>query len=886
MFDKPVRSVADYEMEWIGHDNFNPQDYLSRSLNDPATAGTARVLDFKSPFTFAIGRIVLSVAGVHQYKVQLADLSTHIWCTALAQTSLQPTGARQLNTLSEGTQVLIISRPDDKSRGLILATIPDFITSSNKGRSDEIAQSSRCGVATEKLYNDLFKFKRNGGIINYMAGRPRDSLPVGEWGAITESGLAFFLDSWMAYIRADEFNGLYIFHDTNPLIRLTGENIQLRTIGYELERLFDQGEVVGFSGSTPYFWEWLGALTYGTSANRSFSATQSQISEPYYASVEPLYDDQQPFFRTQTFDGYLGQGGKRQVVVPTQAELTTVNRYSSTPNRPCVFDESIGLSGRYSLTSAKGIHISKRPIIAAPKLVKRPETASGDNDTNYKAAGLLGSGQAHIVQAEIPLSGDDANMVNIAAIMDIHAHIHRKQNIHPFVYHIHDWHVPAEGSQTPLTTNMQPPPYSNLNTQQYLAPPVVKRLKIDHRIATADYYLNEAAISLLDDGSVSISDGYGSEIRLAGGNIEFNCPGDFVVHAARNIVKWAGKDINIRAKNNVDICTTLQDIKIKAQQHAMIVGGISSDNGGVLIESKAPCKRYDFSQVGTDTVSSGIVLKAVNSPIIMDGGQLVLNARGLSTDNPVTPLIYLTAINGRIKSAAKYHERFIESAAFDFFTPHYSNNPDSVNEYWADTSYFGSKTRIKGKLEVDGCLMLNGWMSIINGHIATDNADKYGCKVLPLTASTISTQDLYLQNLRSRATDLQTINAHEVSDTNLYDPQLTENWRKAEFSFRNTIQYGTTNFRIYEARWQQTARLGGLSLPTWVETAIPTASDNTYPYPGKEAFISTGSYKTVDLKLFDCVTGLCQPDNASLYNNPTFSIPASTTLNQGYIVLN
>jgi len=112
---------------------------------------------------------------------------------------------------------------------------------------------------------------------------------------------------------------------------------------------------------------------------------------------------------------------------------------------------------------------------------------------------------------------------------------------------------------------------------------------------------------------------------------------------------------------------------------------------------------------------------------------------------------------------------------------------------------------------------------------------------------------------------------------------------KAEFSFRTIDDYRTSDFRLYEDRWQQMSRLSGSAGQTWEEQPVTCQGDDTYPYPGKENFQGPKLYQQ-PLELFDVANGRAkargeQPELAEEYKNPQFGTPTPVELSE-YTVIN
>ncbi len=862
------QNLAAYELEWAQHDNLNPLDNISKPVSDPATAGASRLLDLNQAYTFHTGYVVLSMAYANCYKVMLENCIAPLWCVKAVSTGLQPYGAKELNTIPEGAKVIIMVHPKNRTLGIILGIIPEFLTNPGVGLSDAIAQSSRSGITIDSLYSSILQFKRNGGVTNYSAGRPTDSVPFGEAGWMTETGIALFIDPFMTYMRLDEANGFFCFLEDGPLIRIAGTNVQFRTDGEEWEWLNSYNEVIKFGGKTPFFWEAKGAANYSQTVYALQDDDVTQITAPEYAGTEPLYNDQQPIFRIQDFDGYLGQGGRRQVLLPDPTE--TVNRYQDTPNRIGVFDESISLTGRYSLISAKALHIGKRALIPSPKMIRRPEDSSADTYINYKPSGLFGNGPDHVVKGELSTTETSISrgLVTAAGLLDLHSYLYNWEKQHPFIYHTELFYLPEEGEQSPLSTLMTTPAYTALVTNQYLDTPSPITATVDHRYTTAKYWQNESYIDFLDEGGVSIGDGYGSEIVMTNGNIRISCPGDVILEPGRNLITLAGRDILEKARGSFELSATLGSGRIKAEENLFMLGGNEESNGGVLIENRSPCQTFDYTNPGDDTVSSGVVIKSTSN-IFVDGRQISINSRGNAADN-VEPAIYLRAETGRIKTIADFHERFIGSAGLDIFKV--SGTYSKINEWWSNKALINSPLRINGMTEINSCLAIYGWL-YSSEHIATAQANNcWGGKVAQLSPANVTKIDTDITSFGTRVTYLHdTLAPQERDDLLLTQLSTDADWGKAAFSFRTSDQYKAVSFYLFENRWQQLARLDSVSLPVWDEAfvAFPGNITKTMPYPGYERIVQS-CYKLIGQTMYDSTANTSKERSDAAYQTPSY----------------
>ena len=79
--------------------------------------------------------------------------------------------------------------------------------------------------------------------------------------------------------------------------------------------------------------------------------------------------------------------------------------------------------------------------------------------------------------------------------------------------------------------------------------------------------------------------------------------------SGRNVNLWAGYDLILRAKNSIDGSASAHDVRLKAENNMMLLGG-NSGTGGVLVESRGASGNFDFSQSGEAVSFGGVILRA------------------------------------------------------------------------------------------------------------------------------------------------------------------------------------------------------------------------------------------------------------------------------------
>jgi hypothetical protein len=824
------------------------------------------------------GRIVDVVPMMNSYRVQAENGQLYI-CSFCTNTSHQPTGVRQTTTLTVGTGVLFVLPPQGH-HGLIIAVDPDYITDPRNHRMDMIVQGGRTGLYVEAAHDALLTRLRNRGDNPcFNAGRPLDSTSAGEWGYMAETGLGIHMDPFLTYLRVDEETGLFLFYH-DQLARLAGHNLQVRSALGEKEELDDQLELIKITGSSPYPWERKGAWAWCQTNFKELSAKDIQKKLQEYSLLEPVADDQQPWDRIRSYGGYLGQGHKQLIALPPYPTPELVNTYSDRTVSRGVLNIQHALDGSLGIESAKRIYISKRACIPVPKMIIRPEDERGDNETNYKAAGMFGTtiGEQHIIadQFDTGKSQGPLELVRATAILDLGAFTFNWQGLHPFHYHRRDWYVPEECDGYPMLRNQLPPNFCDLQQSQYLSAPPAATLHVDHREGDARYYPNESLFVMLEDGGIVIGDGFGSEIRMTGGSIELSAPGDINIRPGKNLNVYAGWDVVLRANNSVDATANHGDFRAKAEHNIQILGG-NDGYGGVLIESKANCPSYDFSLTGQAAQHSGILLLARNSPIATYSADLVLKTKVGPSSSGTIRLQAGDNNEGDIKMYCMTQESFLGRARFDFFT-------NGVNEFWSTDTFLSGHIRATGSAVLGGGITSGSWITVTNGGVSTVK----GGQMSILPADALNTGLGYINSTAARANDSIT-NLQPTRKYTNYERSLDKGIIAAEFSYRTADDYQTQNgFIIFESRWQQMARLGGVIPDTWTEKPVFTRTKgDTYPHPGKDAWATLYNWYEQDLTLYSMQAGasIDRGTNQKAYEHPAYGQTTMRILNGSYPII-
>lgn len=860
---------------------------LHRSGGDPTqpnsdrqSVGATTAQDMGRRAQVLYGHVVDAIAYCHWYKVQPEGGKSPIPCRMMSGTSLTPFGVRDHNPLHPNAGVYFVLHPTGRY-GSIIGVEPTHQFDGTKSLSDYVSMSSNNSVKTETVHRFPFTLPKNGTVVDWSAGRPVDATSAGERGLFAETGVGWFVDPAMAFVRADENCGAWFFY-RDQLARLAGHNLQIRSGGWEVEALDDQGEFNHYEGFTPYPWEQLGGFDPAMPVHRELTAEQNQTRDTHYARYEPKYDDQQPFHRTRVYHGYAGQGGKRTVVAPP-ADASDVARYSDGKRHPAVYDETVALTGRKVERSAKGFTWVKQPLIPSPRLRRRPEDVGGDSPANYSAAGAQGNGPPHAVVGGLPASTPMGRAMGGA---DARAYAANWEGYSGFAHHALDYDLPDEADlQADVgVPNAAPIPFSLLAVRHSLPAAVPGSLLIDHRYGRVDYYPSVSYLDLADDGGVSVGDGWGCEDRSFGGNRYIDTPGDLYIRAGRRIVLMAGTDVVVKGRNSVDVSATLKDVRVHSGLNTEI-----GANGGVLIESKSQGSDYAGweGNVGEDVRSAGVMIKAAASGVAVWSDFLYART---GVDGRAGSGIHLDSGKGEgdVVVNARSMTRWLQTSAADYFGGSQVQNA----VVWGTTG-----NAIGGGVSVDGNVVLTGGLTAgksiasASGHVSSALSASYDGKVGELKDESLEQSRQAVDDVTRFQTESRTDGGARYTST-WDDGDYGEGGAGADgtvaavgFSFRTEAQYGTADFQMPEARWQQLARLAGSSGTVWSEFPVVKGAEETYPFPGREKTAVEDSFYTLDPKLVDPLTQAAKPRTDPGYSAPAENVPTARRLNASYTVI-
>lgn len=458
-----------------------------------------------------------------------------------------------------------------------------------------------------------------------------DLYPGATAGYSNELGVAAGIGMYEAYLRASPMCGVWAMYLDDCL----------RTVGYNREDWHSGGshcvkniggEVNDCSVFTPFSWEALGFNKPGDPFDKDLTPEEEKAADEGEASALDTegehwklaaLDEESPEMlpRVMKYSGYtpglhrliVARPGSTAGSAPSTKHATgltdpkdtdTANSLmASAKNHRLIsglFDMSIDNCGEYEVRSAKGISHVKTVDIPIPVQASEPETTfsesrglpGSETPHDYTPAGLQNLGEPHKEVSIKGPAGRRAQSVSEGSglrntVLNSKAEAKSRSG----------WDV--EYAVSPLQAACARFDISReLDSRFEYDTPQPTTLLIDHE-TKAEYYGSESGIKQLDDGSIVLYDGYGASITMAGGNIIFDAPGDIWNRTGRDVITWAGRSINSRAENDVEIVADTNEVRIKSETAMKITGG-NGGSGSTFLENRA------------DAADDGVVVKSVN----------------------------------------------------------------------------------------------------------------------------------------------------------------------------------------------------------------------------------------------------------------------------------
>ena len=551
-------------------------------------------------FTMDTAVVRYAVPTINAYIVVFSNSPTGVvdglgeYAFALGSSSLKY-GAMGTTCYAPGTFVLVArlsggSGPDGSSApastNIIIGAVPhEDIVDPTFHLTTELSPGSGVDHYTAPFASSLQAAMQDTEVLKDRSyGAPLDSLP-GDWSVVNDFGAGVrvgHMGSTFGHPRA----GMLADPVTRKL-SLMADNLDISGLGSESGWRLDKADLFWYERRARSILEGLGVVE-----GKAFKKNDSGV-------YEPLKDGQKGVFRTERLEGELADGVWGSVSMPEQTKARDSKRE---PPPFCVSSDRATYDGLREVLSADSLVSLKTPYVPMA-LDLEPENTEED-------------------------LGDDASSISWRENADIdwddYPNLAPANHTDEFEYDTEEfwharmrgrtkhWKIPspddikkAYGLDMDKRRELEP---IDDKTQDYDLPPSVTLTDpVTKREKT--YFAADSFIRQLPDGSISISDGYGSEIRMVRGRIIISPSTDLELRPGRDSMLLAGRHVVSNAHANTFIQSANGTLYVKAETDLALLAGNSGD-GTLLLESRGKHKSKGHSNESDQRVEGGIMVKS------------------------------------------------------------------------------------------------------------------------------------------------------------------------------------------------------------------------------------------------------------------------------------
>ncbi|MFA5525228.1 MAG: hypothetical protein WC992_00185 [Acholeplasmataceae bacterium] len=822
--------------------------YKRRTEADPGADCGWQGRDFSSPGPSIVRcRVKAYISGVQAYVVYGIGFEDRWACDMPA--TLGALGYRPYLCHAPGTHVLVLFERPDAPWGVILGATPRIDTAEFDYGGDALTHVAGIGLGYDAVHRSPLRLDTdNPEGPEFSNGRPMDTV-AGDYGFLNDLGVGLHGGKLQVQLRGGAAQLSVSALDNE--IHMLAEAVTEETWTTHRRLYCDQGEGSEVRLSTPYLWEGLGAMNpeepvcnyEDIPAHPSAVETQTQV-ECYAAK----HWDQSGLFRYIELGGYLADGLQHNWVA-CPINPGGLGRLSGVDDQlwKGLAETQVGIDGFLTLRTAKGLLLEKTVMIPVPLERHQPHDPAGDADDECD----WGAPEYREDEVDYQWPEDPTARQSLAA--DHNAHRTFRTNSLGLRGHSRDWRVTDERATAAATGAREDYFPKPLGEDFRADEPTSQTLRVDHRRPQVKYYASRAFVLFCDDGSIVFQDGYGSTISMSGGNVEISPRGSLVMRPAKDVVVMAPRDLVLNAGRNVEIAASHGDVLAKAERNMHLLSG-NGGTGGTLIENRVEDPRgdkIDFASAGSESISSGILLKAKGAPLMTWSataylrslmGELVLDSSAGDADvNLIGKNVVSHAVNSVRHLVGVSPERGDDISAAATLSLSaascYVTCGDLQLRLSGGLTSIVSKSGGKPRLFLDGSLTASGAVTASATEIRKYEERSQSPSVAELKESANE-----IRNGISEALKVLRSRSYAVGR-----PGNAEFMRHVSFSFNASSRYGTlVKFRLNETLWQ--ASFGQQGGEVWEQPDVLfQGRTKTLPWPGREAWDASESYGKMDL---------------------------------------
>ena len=418
-------------------------------------------------------------------------------------------------------------------------------------------------------------------------GRPMEAL-AGDW-SVTNDFLNYILIG-RAYAGFGALRARVESHSLHNRLKLTADDLQFEGLGLEQVSRPDMGDLIHYVRRARNIKEGLGVLK----------------GSPFLEDAEgfsPLEEKQQGIFRRETYEGELTEGLWDTLQLPER--VGKARSWDKADKAPFGVDSVQTLyNGLHEHRNALQLASVKSPYVPVPRSLEpeKDKEKFPEDDESGKSW-----------QDENKVSEED--YPNVAPANNTEEFDHNTSDFwrKRIRTRTDNWKIftpdDVESEYGGKMDRRKEMDALDETEQDYDLPP---ELEVEDP-ATGEkkkYYSAESFIRQLPDGSISISDGYGAEIRMVRGRIIISSATDTEIRPGRDLHVLSGRHAVINAGDSLFTQASHGSVYSKAEKDYRILAG-NSYEGTLTLESRGASGAEAINSNDKENkVDGGVVIKS------------------------------------------------------------------------------------------------------------------------------------------------------------------------------------------------------------------------------------------------------------------------------------
>lgn len=317
-------------------------------------------------------------------------------------------------------------------------------------------------------------------------------------------------------------------------------------------------------------------------------------------SVDYSAQSGDPIYRTQEFKGGLVSGQFSSVLSPLQDQ-----QYQDM-DIPVLATSHVAYDGQTEAVSAKSIRLIKTPDIYAPQQI-----------SDQTAAQLS---QKQIPKFQTPQYTSTDKALQMAALLQQSGtqYILRNQLTDQQILSLYSNNVQCLAQ--PLTSRVTDWTDSGQASQQQLAPCQYAQVTDTYTGQQKRIYKCTSFITQQQDGSILIKDGWGSQIRMTGGNIYISSALDTFIRPGRDCIGLIPRHMQLDA-NGAAVIASKKSVKVAAQGSLYLSSAVGGKDGYTVLQNRSK------------TPSAGMVIRSNGDMSITTSRDLYIGVNDKTSKN-------------------------------------------------------------------------------------------------------------------------------------------------------------------------------------------------------------------------------------------------------------